>query len=89
MWAPNEAAQKAGNGTHIAIRIDNLRFDEGSDDKPRVDLMVGSLTTVGMGMKALRAAIRHLRWANAGSREANPPPSDCDHANTTRRCTTK
>ena len=48
MWASNEAAQKAGNGTHIAIRIDNLRFDEGSDDKSRVDLMVDSLTTVGM-----------------------------------------
>ena len=39
MWASNEAAQKAGNGTHIAIRIDNFRFDEGSDDKSRVDLM--------------------------------------------------
>ena len=48
MWASNEAAQKAGNGTHTAIRIDNLRFDEGSDDKSRVDLMVGSLATIGM-----------------------------------------
>ena len=55
MWASNEAAQKAGSGTHIAIRIDNLRFDEGSDDKSRVDLMVGSLTTVGM--EALRSDI--------------------------------
>ena len=49
MWASNEAAQKAGNGTHIAIRIDSLRHDEDSDGKLRVDLMVGSLkTTVGM-----------------------------------------
>ena len=55
MWASNEAAQKAGNGTHIAIRIDNLRFDEGSDDKSRVDLMVDSLTTIGM--EALRSDI--------------------------------
>ena len=55
MWAPNEAAQKAGNGTHIAIRIDNLRFDEGPDDKSRVGLMVDSLTTVGL--VALRSGI--------------------------------
>ena len=48
MWASNEAAQKAGNGTHTAIRIDNLRFDEGSDDKSRVGLVVDGLTTVGM-----------------------------------------
>ena len=48
MWASNEAAQKAGNGTHIAIRIDNLRFGEGSDDKSRVDLVVDSLTTVDL-----------------------------------------
>ena len=55
MWASNEAARKAGNGTHIAIRIDNLRYDEGSDAKSRVDLMVGSLTTVRM--VALRSDI--------------------------------
>ena len=55
MWASNEAAQKAGNGTHTAIRIDNLRFDEGSDDKSRVDLMVDSLMTTGM--EALRSDI--------------------------------
>ena len=55
MWASNEAAQKAGNGTHIAIRIDNLRFDEGSDDKPRVDLMVDGLATVGL--EAVRSDI--------------------------------
>ena len=48
MWASNEAAQKAGNGTHTAIRIDNLRFDEGTDDKSRVDLMVDGLSAVGM-----------------------------------------
>ena len=48
MWASNEAAQKAGNGTHTAIRIGNLRLDEGSDDKSRVDLAADGLTTVGM-----------------------------------------
>ena len=48
MWASIEAARKAANGTHIAIRIDNLRYDEDSDGKLRVDLMVGSLKTVGM-----------------------------------------
>ena len=47
MWASNEAAKKTGDGTHIAIRIDNLRFDEGSDDQSRVDLMVKSLTEAG------------------------------------------
>ena len=56
MRASNEAAQKAGNGTHIAIRIDNLRFDEGSDGKSRVvGLLFDSLTTVGM--VALRSDI--------------------------------
>ena len=55
MWASNEAAQKAGNGTHIAIGIANLRFDEGSNDKSRVDLLVDGLTTVGM--VALRSDI--------------------------------
>ena len=53
--ASNEAAKKAGNGTHIAIRIDNLRFDEGSDDQPRVDLMVKSPT--GFGFEAHRSGI--------------------------------
>ena len=48
MWASIEAARKAANGTHIAIRIDNLRYDEDSDGKLRVDLMVDSLKTVGM-----------------------------------------
>ena len=55
MWASNEAAQKAGNGTHIAIQTDGLRFDECSDDKSRVDMMVGGLTAVGM--EALRSGI--------------------------------
>ena len=48
MWASNEAAKKAANGTHIALRIDNLRFDEDSDNQSRVDLMVGSLSKAGM-----------------------------------------
>ena len=29
MWASNEAAKEARSGTHIAIHIDNLQFDEG------------------------------------------------------------
>ena len=36
MLASNEAAKKAGSGTHIAIRIDNLQFDEGFDEQSRV-----------------------------------------------------
>ena len=48
MWVSTEAARKAANGTHIAIRIDNLRYNEGSDEKLRVDLMVGSLKMIGM-----------------------------------------
>ena len=55
MWASNEAARKAGSGTHIALHIDNLRYDEDPDGKSRVDLMVGSLTTAGM--VALRSDI--------------------------------
>ena len=55
MWASNEAAKKAGNGTHIAIRIDNLRFDEGSDEQSRVDLMAKSLP--GVGFAAQRSGI--------------------------------
>ena len=48
MWASIEAARKAGSGAHIAIRIDNLRYDEGSDGKLRVNHLVGSLATVVM-----------------------------------------
>ena len=48
MWASIEAARKAGSGAHIAIRIDNHRYDEGSDGKLRVDHLVGSLATVVM-----------------------------------------
>ena len=36
IWASNEAAQKAGNGTHIAIRIDNLRLDSKAQVASRV-----------------------------------------------------
>ena len=42
-------------GTHIAIRIDNLWFDEGSDEQPRVGLMVKSL--LGAGFVAKRSGI--------------------------------
>ena len=47
MWASNEAAKKAANGTHIAIRIDNLQFDEGSSEQSRLDLMVKGLFKIG------------------------------------------
>ena len=40
MWASNESAKKAANGTHLAIRIGNLQIDEDSDETPRVKLMV-------------------------------------------------
>ena len=36
MRASVEAAQKAGNGTHTAVCIGNLRFDEGTDESSRV-----------------------------------------------------
>ena len=48
MWASNESAKKAANGTHhLAIRIGNLRFDEDSDETPRVELMVKGRSGVG------------------------------------------
>ena len=48
MWVSDESARKAANGTHIAARIDNLRFPEDSDGSSRVDLMVDNLKKVGM-----------------------------------------
>ena len=59
MWASNtssdEAAKKAANGTHIAIRIGNLQFDEGSGETPRLDLMVKGLS--GIGFDSLKTDI--------------------------------
>ena len=67
MWASNEAAKKAGNRTHIAIRIDNLRFDEGSDDQSRVDLMVKSLTGAGFAKRIdLASALGERRIKESG-----------------------
>ena len=48
MRVSTEAAQKAANGTHIAVRINNLQYAENTNDKSRVGLMVDSLKTVGM-----------------------------------------
>ena len=56
MWASIEEVRKAGSGTHIAIRIDNLRYDEGLDGKLRVDLLVVDSPTTA-GMVALRSGI--------------------------------
>ena len=48
MWESNESAKKAANGTHLAIRIGNLHFDEDSDETPRVkQLMVKWPSGVG------------------------------------------
>ena len=47
MWASNESGKKAANGTHLAISIGNLQFDEDSDETPRVKLMVKGLSGVG------------------------------------------
>ena len=47
MWASNESAKKAANGTHLAIRIGNLQFDEDSDETAPVELMVKGLSGVG------------------------------------------
>ena len=55
MWASNEAAKKAANGTHTAIRIDNLQFDESSDETSRLDLLVTGLS--GIGFDALKSDI--------------------------------
>ena len=38
MRASNESAKKAANGTHLAIRIGNLQFDEGSDEMSCLNL---------------------------------------------------
>ena len=53
MRASNEAAKKAANGTHIAIRIDNLQFDEGSSEQSRLDLMVKGLSQIGFDAQKL------------------------------------
>ena len=42
-------------GTHIAIRIDSLQFDDGSDEQSRVGLMVKSLS--GIGFEAQKSDI--------------------------------
>ena len=73
MRASNEAAKKAANGTHIAIRIDNLQFDEGSSETSRLDLMVKGLS--GMHRFCI-AEIGHPRWAYAGPGKANPLQCD-------------
>ena len=56
MWASNEAAKKAANGTHIAICIGSLQFDEGSDETPRLDMMAKGLSGISFG--ALKSGIR-------------------------------
>ena len=48
MLASNEAAKKAANSKHIAIRIDNLQFDEGSSEQSRLDLVVKGLSQIGL-----------------------------------------
>ena len=60
--------------SNIAIRIDNLQFDEGSDEASRLDLMVkdkGSLRD-----RFWRAENGHPRWANAGSGKTDPLQRD-------------
>ena len=49
MRASNEAAKKAANGTHTAIHIGNLQFDEGSNETSRLDLMAKGLSRIGFG----------------------------------------
>ena len=76
MWASIEAAQKAGIGTHTAIRIDNLRFDEGTDESSRVDLMVDGLSTAGLVAQKSDTSVGLT--PDQGSRQADPLRSDCD-----------
>ena len=40
-------------GTHTAIRIDNLQFDEGSIETSRLDLMVKGLSEIGFDAQKL------------------------------------
>ena len=47
MRASGESANKAANGMHLAIRIGNPKFDEDSDETPRVKLMVKGLSGAG------------------------------------------
>ena len=83
MWASNEAAKKAANGTNIAIRIGNLQFDESSDETPRLELMVRGLSEVGFeALKSdihvaltpdQRKRIRHNAIAIAAPTDRVPP----------------
>ena len=48
LWASNESAKEAANGTHLAIRIDSLQFDEDSNETARTKIMVKGLTGIGL-----------------------------------------
>ena len=48
MWASNKSAKKAANGTHLAIRIGNLQFDEDSDETARAKITINALAGIGL-----------------------------------------
>ena len=74
MWASNEAARKAGDGTHIAIRIDNLQYDEGSDDSLATVGMVALRSDVNVGITADQGKrIRYEAIAIAEATDSVPP----------------
>ena len=75
MWASNESAKKAANGTHFAIRIGNLQFDGGSNKTPRVKLMAKGLSGVGFDADGGGSDI-YSRRSYAGPREASSVSSD-------------
>ena len=56
MWTSNESAKEAANGTHLAIRIDNLQFDEDSDETARSKIMIQGLAA-GIGLDAVGSGI--------------------------------
>ena len=68
MWASTEAAKKAANGTHIAIRIGNLQFYEGSSEQSRLDLMVKGLLTLHRALRRMAGLVFLLVfWVLAGA----------------------
>ena len=61
-----DSAKKAANGTHTAIRIGNLQFDEGSDEAPRLGIMAKGRS--GVGFEVLKPDIHVALTPDQGRR---------------------
>ena len=48
IWAPCESAKKAANGSHLAIRIGHLQFDEDTGETASTKLMIKGLEVAGI-----------------------------------------